>query len=107
MADVKTAIEAMNHRLLIAEGQVIALKEMVHMLFHLARATSPDLSAHLQKMKLTFESINDPDEHTRTYLTAASRLMAEVLDERERPPTFVVIKGGKSTIQIRPTLACE
>jgi hypothetical protein len=94
MADA--TIESMNHRLLIAEGHVIALKEMVRLLLDLARATKPELSAHLHQAKRTLDAIEVPDEQTRTYLSAASRLLAEVIDAKEQPPRFAVIDGGKS-----------
>ena len=96
MADAKTAIESMNRRLLIAEGQVTALKEMVHLLVDLARTTNPNLTYYLHEAKRTLDAIEVPDEQTSTYLNAAAGLIAEVIDAKDEPPKFAVIDGGKS-----------
>lgn len=96
MADAKTTIESMNHRLLIAEGQVTALKEMVHLLVYIARTTNPNLTYYLHEAKRTLEAIEVPDEQTTTYLHAAAGLIAEVIDAKDEPPKFAVIDGGKS-----------
>lgn len=96
MADAKTAIESMNRRLLVAEGQVTALKEMVHLLVHLARTTNPNLTCYLHEAIRTLDAIEVSDEQTSTYLNAAAGLIAEVIDAKDEPPKFAVIDGGKS-----------
>jgi hypothetical protein len=96
MADAKTTIGSLNHRLLIAEGQVTALKEMVHLLVYLARTTNPDLTYCLQEAKRMLDAIEVPDEQTSTYLNAAAGLIAEVIDAKDEAPKFAVIDGGKS-----------
>ncbi len=96
MADANTLMESMNRRLLIAEGQVTALKEMVHLLIDLARTTNPDLTYYLHEAKRTLDAIEVPDEQTSTYLNAAVGLIAEVIDAKDEKPKFAVIDGGKS-----------
>jgi hypothetical protein len=96
MTEMETAIVGMNHRLLEAEGQIMALKEVAHWLLIVVEQSEPTIRDHVRQIRERVEAVKNPNEPTKVYLDAASQMLSEMAGPKEESPRLTLIDGGKS-----------
>jgi hypothetical protein len=88
MTNFETALNRLDDRLLKTEGQLFALKAVVHTAISVDNVTSAILRKALIGMadSLASELPNAPDEPTRKFVVAAQGVINELLSEPMSPP---------------------